>query len=175
MAMGPGKGSADSKEDHNCIFERLRYDLDSISNSFDGSPLLFTFVSRCHNGALCNFYLCKEIYLSTPSTTTNSNIHIMDNPERRNNFGLLAGNANLHAYFGLSCNFQELKLNFNACKKCCKEITKYCEKEGWMDREPYSPKCKQCHGFSIDHLLENGSYQEPLFTPGKHIDISELP
>jgi len=175
MAMGPGKGNADSKEDHSCIFKRLRYDLDSISNSFDGSPLLFTFVSRCHNGALCNFYLCKEIYLSTPSTTTNSNIHIMDNPERRNNFGLLAGNANLHAYFGLSCNFQELKLNFNACKKCCKEITKYCEKEGWMDREPYSPKCKQCHGFSIDHLLENRSYREPLFTPGKNIDVSELP
>ena len=164
VAMGPGKGNAESKEDHSCIFERLRYDLDAISNSLDANPLLFTFVSRCHNGELCNFYLSKEIYLSEAGTTIQSNIHIMDNPERRNNFGLLAGNSHHHAYFGLSCHFGKLQLNFNACKKCYKEITKYCENEGWVDKETPEPKCKGCHGFSIDHLVKMANTRNH-FTP----------
>ena len=79
--------------------------------------------------------MCKEVYFFQEKITVDSNldntenpgsigsnIHIMDNPERRNNFGLLAGNSKNHAYFGLSCNFQELKLKFNACNKCSKEI-----------------------------------------------------
>ena len=99
----------------------------------------------------------------------------MDNPERRNNFGLLAGNSKNHAYFGLSCNFQELKLKFNACKKCRKEITKYCENEGWMQTEPPKPKCKQCHGFSIEHLLEHGEYKEAQYNPPNSVDITDLP
>ena len=175
VAMGPGKGNAESKEDHNCIFERLRYDLDAISNTFDATPVLFNFVSRSHHGKICNFYLSKEIYLSEAALTMQSNIHIMDNPERRNNLGLLAGNSHHHAYFGLSCNFGKLHLDFGACKKCYKEITKYCEEEGWVDKDPHKPKCKHCHGFSIEHLLDHGKYKETLYTPGKNVDVSDLP
>ena len=175
VAMGPGKGAAESKEDHTCIFERLRYDLDAIHDNFDDTPIPFTFVSRAHKGSLCNFYLCKEIYFSTPRPKTNSNIHIMDNPERRTNFGLLAGNSKNHAYFGLSCNFKKLQLPFEACVKCRRNITKYCEGEEWMNERATIPTCKMCHGFSIEHLLQHGKYKEPVYTPSNDINQSELP
>ena len=86
----------------------------------------------------------------------------MDNPERRTNFGLLAGNSHQHPYFGLSCNFQQLKSSFEACKKCSKEIKKYCFDKGWMEKEVPQPKCRACHGFSIDHLLKHREYKEPF-------------
>ena len=175
VAMGPGKGTAESKEDHTCVFEKLREDLNATTSSFNGLPKAFSFVSRAHGGKLCDFYLCKEIYFSRSNFTENSNVHIMDNPERRANFGLLAGNSHQHAYFGLSCNFHLLKKNFQACNKCSKEIQKYCLGEGWMEKEVPQPKCKVCHGFCIDHLLEHGEYKEPLYTPPKNIDASNLP
>ena len=50
VAIGPGKGAAKSKEDHTCIFEKLRYDLDAINNNFDGTHIPFTFASRTHDG-----------------------------------------------------------------------------------------------------------------------------
>ena len=135
VAIGPGKGAAESKEDHTCIFEKLRYDLEAINNNFDGTPIPFTFASRAHDGILCDFYLCKEILFTKSSVKVNSSVHIMDNPERRANFGLYAGNSNNHSCFGLSCNFTKLKLPFEACKRYCKEIKEYCIGECWMDEE----------------------------------------
>ena len=175
LAMGPGKGAAEAKEDHSCIFEKLRYDIEAVHNNFDGNPIPFSFASRAHKGDLCDFYVCSEIYFSTSFTSSNSNIHIMDNPERRANFGLLAGNSHQHAYFGLSCHFGALQLQFHACKKCTRDIIKYCKNEGWMDGKPPRPKCKTCHGFSVEHLLEQGKYKKPLYTPPATIDELELP
>ena len=64
VAIGPGKGAAESKEDHSCIFEKLRLDLDKVNNREDGSPIPLTFSSRAHEGRLCDFYICKEIHFS---------------------------------------------------------------------------------------------------------------
>ena len=175
VAIGPGKGAAESKEDHSCIFDKLRSDLDNINNKDDGSPIPLSFISRAHYGSLCTFYLSKEIYFSEANTTENSNVYIMDNPERRSNFGLLGGNSLNHAYFGLSCNFGQLQVPFQACKKCCKDIMKYCLHEGWMDQESPLPKCKVCHGFSIEHLLQKGRYSSPVYIHSNNLDISELP
>ena len=44
-----------------------------------------------------------------------------------------------------------------------------------MDLDQPLPKCKKCHGFSMDHLLQYGEYTSPLHTPKKHIKQSELP
>ena len=44
-----------------------------------------------------------------------------------------------------------------------------------MEKEVPQPKCRACHGFSIDHLLKHGEYKEPLYTPAKDIDASILP
>ena len=175
VAMGPGKGAAESKEDHTCVFEKLRYDLEATTNSFDGTPVAFSFASRYHKGQLCDFYLCREIHFARASLTVHSNVHIMDNPERRANFGLLAGNSQQHPYFALSCNFQKLKAPFEACVKCNKAIAKYCQNEGWIEKEPPLPRCKNCHGFSIDHLLKHGEYKEPLYVPPNDVNKSLLP
>ena len=135
VAMGPGKGAAESKEDHTCVFEKLRDNLNATTSSFNGLPKAFSFVSRAYGGKLCDFYLCKEIYFSRSNFIENSNVHIMDNPERRTNFGLLAGNSHQHPYFGLSCNFHLLKKPFkhatNAVKKS-KSIT--WTKLGWRKK-----------------------------------------
>ena len=45
VAIGPGKGAAESKEDHSCIFDKLRSDLDNINNKDDGSPIPLSFIS----------------------------------------------------------------------------------------------------------------------------------
>ena len=175
VAIGPGKGAAESKEDHNCIFEKLRFDLDALEKNFEGTLSPFSFASRKHDGNLRDFYLCKEVLFAEQYLKVNSNVHIMDNPERRANFGLNAGNSNNHRCFGLSCNFSKLKLPFQACKQCCNEIRTYVIDEGWMDLDQPLPKCKKCHGFSMDHLLQYGEYTSPLHTPKKHIKQSELP
>ena len=99
----------------------------------------------------------------------------MDNPERRTNFGLLAGNANNHAYFGLSCCFTKLKLSFEACSKCQKALSTYCLEEGWMRESPPSPHCKKCHAFSLNHLLRYGMYKEPIFQPPEGMNDSDFP
>ena len=99
----------------------------------------------------------------------------MDNPERRTNFGLLAGNSLNHAYFGLSCCFTKLKLPFEACSHCQKAIESYCNKEGWMQQFPPLPQCNKCHGFSIKHLVRYGEYTEPIYTAPDKLDNTDLP
>ena len=44
-----------------------------------------------------------------------------------------------------------------------------------MEEEVPQPKCKRCHGFSINHLLQHREYKEPLYTTTKNIDTSNLP
>ena len=175
LAIGPGRNTQESKEDHSCVFKKLKVDFDSINNIEDGSPLPLRFVSRAHRGTMCHFYLCKETYFAESNVTVDSGNYIMDNPERRSNFGLLGGNSLNHAYFGLSCNFMNLKLPFESCSSCQKEINTYCSKEGWIDQLPPMPRCNQCHGFSIDHLLEHGKYSQPIYSPIETVDKDELP
>ena len=75
------------------MFEKLRYDLEAMSNNLNDTPSIFSFVTRAHKGKMCDFYVCEEIYFSGSSLTVHSNIHIMDNLERRANFGLLSDNS----------------------------------------------------------------------------------
>ena len=175
LALGPGKSAEDSIEDHSPIFQKLKMDMCLLYNKENGLPNPFTYVSRAHNGILCDFYFCNETFFTDSNHQVNSNIFIMDNPERRSNFGLLAGNSLNHAYFGLSCCFTKLKLPFEACSLCQKAIQAYCTEEGWMEKLPPLPKCNKCHGFSIDHLVKYGTYIEPIFTVPDKIDNKDLP
>ena len=175
LALGPGKSFQDSKEEHSCIFEKLRADLDQVIDPDNEAPIPSKFVSRAHHGVLCDFYLCTESYFTQSNITVDSNSYIMDNPERRTNFGLLGGNSNNHAYFGLSCNFSKLRLPFEACSLCQTEINNYCSERGWMNQPAPAPQCNECHGFSIDHLLQEGEYLEPIYIPDGTINKSTLP
>ena len=82
LTIGPGKSTSEAKEDHSCIFERLKTDLRAITDTEDGSLIPFTYISRAHNGQLCEFYFCKETYFTESHITVESDIYIMDNPER---------------------------------------------------------------------------------------------
>ena len=155
LAGGPGK-KGDGSEDHTVIMKKLYAELKNFIESLTKKPKCFQFVSRAHEGFLCNFYV-------------NSNIeYIMDNPERRANFGLLAGNSSIHTLFGLSCIFKKLQKPFHACNRCCQELSKYCLHKNWNFAPP-EPKCESCHGFLLKNLLESGSYTEPIYKPPKDL------
>ena len=44
-----------------------------------------------------------------------------------------------------------------------------------MNTQGNGSSCKKCHGFSVEHLLQHGKYKEPMYTPSKEVDKSELP
>ena len=85
----------------------------------------------------------------------------MDNPERRTNFGLLAGNSKNHPIFGISCFFDQLELPFHACKNCHQHFLSYMKKGDWTI-SPHNFTCDKCYGFSIDKLLKLGKYKTPV-------------
>ena len=162
LSSGPGKGL--DKEEHNLVLHELYKDLKQFGSSSDmiDKPF-FPFISRAHGGKVCNFFFNPSI------------IYLMDNIERRANFGLLAGNSNLHSIFGISCSFNDLNRTFSACKQCEKRIKKYCSKQNWDENLPY-PSCKKCHGFSLKHLLDNGEYQSHIYEPNDEIkELQNLP
>ena len=108
LSSGPGKGL--DKEEHNLVLHELYKDLKQFGTSSDmNDKPFFPFISRAHGGKVCNFFFNPSI------------IYLMDNIERRANFGLLAGNSNLHSIFGISCSFNDLNRTFSACKQCKKE------------------------------------------------------
>lgn len=163
VSCGPGKGMNES-EDHSEVFIELREDLKQLY--YDGNPVCFSFVSRAHGGLLCDFYTfreCKHFYdCINDSVVDQSDVYLMDNPERRANFGLLAGNSKNHACFGLSCNFANLQKPFEACDACAGLVSDYCKSSNWKISPP-QPTCNNCHGFSLPHLLKEGKYKEPEF------------
>ena len=89
LSSGPGKAS------HEKVFEELLRDKKEMTFSSGGPNedrvKSFDFHSRCHGGKLTRFFL-------DPCFTG-----LMDNPERKANFGLLSGNSRNHALFGVSC------------------------------------------------------------------------
>ena len=68
----------------------LYSELQGFIDTLNKDPKCFKLISRAHEGSLCNFYINPNIE------------YIMDNPERRVNFGLLAGNSKFTLRSGLS-------------------------------------------------------------------------
>ena len=150
LADGPGKG--DGTEDHSLIFEELHSELTALNEPNSNKPKCYEFISRAHDGDLCSFFVNSSIE------------YIMDSPERRSNFGLLAGNSSIHSLFGLSCNFSRLERQFYSCQECFERLARYCDKNSWKERPP-EPVCQSCHGFSLEDLMEHGKYTEPIYEP----------
>ena len=98
----------------------------------------------------------------------------MDNPERQSNFGLLAGNSSNHGIFGISSYFDNLQLPFSACTTCYAKLLLYESNKDW-NKAPPIPTCKNCHGFSLEHLFATGSYSEPVFVPSEKLNDINLP
>lgn len=147
FAVGPGKGS--DSEDHTSIFQHM---LSKNNELFDSSgqhkPL--SLISTFHNRNWVDFYICHVGAL-------------MDNPERRSNFGLLQGNSRNHGVFGMSCYFDQLDKPFQACKLCYLKYVAYIVRQNFM-LSPYGNACEQCYGYSLSRTVIEGKYKAPIVT-----------
>ena len=101
---------------------------------------------------------------------------LMDNPERRGNFGLLSGTSNNHGMFGLNCHFDQLEKPFEPCTDCLSKIDSYIETANWTNR-CLPVGCQKCLANSVPRLLQEGKYRQPLFHPPDVPDhpSSEIP
>ena len=130
IACGPGKA------DHNVIFQALEHSLCKLQSN---NELMW---SHHHN--------CRA------SVKVKVLAFLMDQPERRGSHCLLGGNSKQHALFGVSCDFEKLKLNFAACAQCVSSATGYLIAGNFSSPLPHT--CKQCYGFSLTNLVTNGVY-----------------
>jgi hypothetical protein len=146
FASGPGKGA--TKEDHTCVMAKL-VDEKRLHATDDGTLTSTTFTSRLHGLEQVQVYWQCVAFL-------------LDNPERRGDFGLLGGGSNNHPYFGLSCYFNELEKPFAACNECRRSIAEYTERAEW-ERPVDSHLCGSCYSWSVDRLLDQGRYKNPVF------------
>ena len=127
----------------------MMVEYNELSNNTTG-PVPIPLVSSFHDKQVVNFYICHIGAL-------------MDNPERRTNFGLLQGNSRNHGVFGLLCYFEQLKKPFPACNECSTKYMTYLENNDWSI-SPVNKTCRQCHGFSLDNILSEGKYATPILS-----------
>ena len=146
-AVGPGKG--DDQEDHTLVFQLMVVDNMKLYN-VDGNNKPITVISRFHNMTEINIFVTTIAIL-------------MDNPERRSNYGLLQGNSKNHGIFGTSCNFELLHLPFEACNVCKQNYINYVIIGDW-ESPLHNFQCDHCYGYSLQRLLRNGIYNTPLAT-----------
>jgi len=145
FAAGPGKGH--SSDNHSCIFRQMVEE--NIELKYEnGKHKPIQLISMFHQMKFVNFYICHMGSL-------------MDNPERRANFCLLAGNSKNHGIFGISCYFDYLQLPFQACLSCYKHYKEYTLTGNWS-YSPTNQLCDKCYGYSIDRLLKYGKYHSPI-------------
>ena len=86
---------------------------------------------------------------------------LMDNPERRTNYGLLQGNSENHGILGISCNFDNMAKPFEACSKCYEHYLLYIDTREW-NHTPHNIVCDNCYGYLISNLLNKGIYKNTL-------------
>ncbi len=147
IACGPGKAN------HNAVFQALKTSLNKLE---EGNHLMW---SHHHN------------------RWTNVRSHVlaflMDQPERRGSNNLLGGGSNLHALFGMSCNFAQLERSFAACDKCLRVASRYVDAGDFTT--PMNFACRQCYSFLLTRLEKYGKYKReihrrlPVDAPGHHL------
>ena len=145
FTVGPCKGNKD--DNHMEIFHNMVLDIKQFKDE-KGIHQPVSLISDFHNKKIVRFYICPLGRL-------------MDNPERRTNYGLLQGNSKKHEIFGISCNFDNLIRTFEACSKCYEHYLMYIETKDWT-RTPHNDVCEDCYGYSLTKLLNSGIYKANL-------------
>ena len=148
---GPGK------IDHGSVFRRFQEDIEAFESN-DNNRI---FASR-HHGCQVKCYT-QLLFI------------VQDQPERRKESCLQAGNSTLHTMFGVCCDFNQLMLPFSACMDCQNSIVEYLAQKNWS-LPPREWSCPNCLGWSIDYLTST-TYtlptEEPKFlddhTPGQSL------
>jgi hypothetical protein len=121
IACGPGKAN------HNAVFQALKTSLKKLE---EGNHLMW---SHHHN----RWTHVRSHVLA----------FLMDQPERRGSNNLLGGGSNLHALFGMSCNFAQLERSFAACDKCVRVAARYVDHGDFT--APMTFACRQCYSFLL--------------------------
>ena len=148
VASGPGKGS--KKEDHSIVLRAMVKDK-LLCYYPDGSPKPLRLRSMFHHQRSVDFYVI---------TITG----LMDNPERRGDWGLLQGNSKLHGYFGMSFLFEKLDRPFSACTQCSNMVSNMIDSQQW-DRAPVDYNCPNCYGWSMAKVIEQATYIDWITPP----------
>ena len=137
MGVGPGK------ESHERFFEMLVDEKKGRWEGLDGSLLPHLFFSKYHD---------KEVHVFI-----SIGVALQDNPERRGCANLLQGNSNTHGIFGVSCDFKNLRVPFEACDECRKKLEEYVRTADFS--QPSTDyNCQRCLGWSLDKLCLKGRY-----------------
>ena len=144
---GPGKIN------HEPAFCRLKEDIAAFES--DGSDRRFS----------------SRLYSSLVEVHTRIMFVVQDQPERRAASGLLGGGSKMHPMFGMSCEFQNLRLPFEACDDCVSLLDAYLAAGDWS-RPPMEVRCEYCLGWSLNRLTCS-SYDVPYVLPGKPPDIDD--
>ena len=154
LASGPGKA------DHNEFFESMAFQKENDWEDQQGCLIPYRCYSKHHKQSVIVYFVVG--------------FFLQDNPERRSACGLLAGNSNLHALFGVSCHFGLLKVPFAACSRCRDHVVTYLKKMDWS--VDCTRCCGDCLSWSIDRLCVEGKYVKPLieielqpYEPGYHL------
>ena len=139
------------KEDHEVFFERLRQELQSDHINEEGWFLPSIMFSRAAETD-------KELGWVTAYVAPCA--LLQDNPERRKSSGLLAGNSNLHAMFGVSCHFGKLRLPFAACESCVARTRQYVRTAVYS--EQFTQSCQQCLCWEVGDMSSRTEYDKPI-------------
>jgi hypothetical protein len=143
---GPGK------IDHEPVFRRLLEDIDALES--EGSDRRFQ----------------SRHYLSVVEVHTKIMFVVQDQPERRTASGLLGGGSRMHPMFGMSCDFQKLRLPFEACVDCVRGRELYLAEKDWTG-PPMNVRCEHCLGWSMHRLTATtyrSSFEAPVIEPDEN-------
>ena len=89
---------------------------------------------------------------------------VQDQPERRGASGLQGGNSKLHPLFGMSCDFLNLELPFQACSSCQKFLKNYLDAKDWSQPPSVGP-CPHCLSWSLQRLSQTSyitCFEDPI-------------
>ena len=138
------------KTDHSMIFRQLRNDLREFT-TIEGMPIKSICIPSHYHYQLCpgesiHFFIMPFGLL-------------MDNPERRSNFGLRSHNSLNHVYFSLNCHHSLLEDKTFECAGGCNCANLI---EDYIQRGIFSQKislsCHKCFAFDVEELVRNGKY-----------------
>ena len=136
-----------SKGEHHSVFGAMHEDFKLLVK--EGKPVSFHFPSRHHNSQMSTVYFCPLGFL-------------MDNPERRADFGLRGGNSKNHSTFGYSIRFDLLQKSFASCFGCQNRIISYLRAGVYDESFSHNHECNNCYSFSLKRLVTVGHYREPI-------------
>ena len=140
MCAGP------EKTNHEAFWNSLYHEVHGVLRTKNGQLQPFLAYSKEHK---------KDVLLHVAT-----GLFIHDQPERGSVANLLAGKANLHPFFGLSCDFSKIDKPFEACNGCVARLKEYARAANFAT--PFDARCDECLCWCVDRLCSEARYRERI-------------